>query len=132
MRRSACGGELQTRHRIILSDSRRMKRIKDESIDLVVTSPPYPMIRMWDGLFSSISPNAKNALENNDGNGAFEAMHLELDKVWCELHRVLKKGAFACINIGDAVRTIGDRFQLYSNHSRIISSFRAIGFDCLP
>jgi len=123
---------METQHRIILSDSRRMNRIKDESIDLVVTSPPYPMIRMWDGLFSSISPDAKSALENNYGNSAFEAMHLELDKVWHELHRVLKKGAFACINIGDAVRTIGDRFQLYPNHSRIISSFRAIGFDCLP
>ncbi len=123
---------IETKHRIVLSDSRRMNRIKDESIDLVVTSPPYPMIRMWDGLFSSISPDAKNALENNDGNGAFEAMHIELDKVWHELHRVLKEGSFACINIGDAVRTIGDRFQLYPNHSRIISSFRAIGFDCLP
>lgn len=109
-----------------------MNGIKDESIDLVVTSPPYPMIRMWDELFSSISPAAKNALDNNDGKGAFEAMHLELDKVWHELYRVLKKGSFACINIGDAVRTIGERFQLYPNHSRIISSFRAIGFDCLP
>jgi len=109
-----------------------MNRIKDESIDLVVTSPPYPMIRMWDGLFSSISPDAKKFLDNRDGNGAFEAMHLELDKVWHELYRVLKEGSFACINIGDAVRTIGDRFQLYPNHSRIISSFRAIGFDCLP
>jgi len=87
---------------------------------------------MWDRLFSSISPAAKNALENNDGNGAFEAMHLELDKVWFELHRVLKKGSFACVNIGDAVRTIGDGFKLYPNHSRIISSFRTIGFDCLP
>lgn len=109
-----------------------MGRIKDESIDLVVTSPPYPMISMWDGLFSSISPEAEKFLENNDGNGAFEAMHLELDKVWRELYRVLKKGSFACVNIGDAVRTIGDRFKLYPNHSRIISSFRAIGFDCLP
>jgi len=90
------------------------------------------MIRMWDGLFSSLSPDAKSALANSDGNGAFEAMHLELDKVWHELYRVLKEGSFACINIGDAVRTIGDRFQLYPNHSRIISSFRAIGFDCLP
>ena len=123
---------IKTEHRIVLSDSRRMNRIKNESIDLIVTSPPYPMIRMWDGLFSSLSPDAKSALENNDGNGAFEAMHLELDKVWHELHRVLKEGSFACINIGDAVRTIGGRFQLYPNHSRITSSFRAIGFDCLP
>lgn len=109
-----------------------MNGIKDESIDLVVTSPPYPMIKMWDGLFSFMSADIRNALKDSDGNSAFEAMHMELDKVWRELHRVLKEGSFACINIGDAVRTIGDRFQLYSNHSRIISAFRAAGFDCLP
>jgi DNA modification methylase len=109
-----------------------MNGIKDESIDLVVTSPPYPMIEMWDQLFSFLSPEAGKALGNGDGNIAFEYMHSELDRVWRELHRVLKEGSFACINIGDAVRNIGGRFQLYSNHSRIISSFRTIGFDCLP
>ena len=55
----------------------------------------------------------------NDGNLAFEAMHRELDKVWGELYRVLKPGSFACINIGDATRSIGDRFQRYPNHTRI-------------
>ena len=58
-------------------------------------------------------------------------MH-QLDKVWSELFRVLRTGSFACINIGDATRTIGDRFQLYSNHSRIINAFRQLGFDTLP
>ena len=59
-------------------------------------------------------------------------MHVELDKVWRELGRVLKPGAFACINIGDATRTLAGRFRLYSNHSRIMAAFRNEGFDCLP
>jgi DNA modification methylase len=109
-----------------------MKDIGDGSIDLVVTSPPYPMIEMWDDLFSSLSPAGADALRIGDGNSAFEAMHMELDKVWRELYRVLKYGAFACINIGDATRSIGGRFRLYSNHSRIIGTFRTLGFDCLP
>jgi len=109
-----------------------MKDIGDDSIDLVVTSPPYPMIEMWDGLFSSLSPACADGLKLGDGNAAFEAMHLELDLVWRELYRVLKPGAFACINIGDATRTIGDRFRLYPNHSRIVSRFHRLGFDCLP
>jgi DNA modification methylase len=123
---------MKTRHKLFISDARIMGEIKDQSIDLVVTSPPYPMIQMWDELFSSLSPNVSTSLRSNDGNAAFETMHRELDAVWRELFRILKPGSYACINIGDAARSIGDRFQLYSNHSRIINSFRAIGFDCLP
>jgi len=59
-------------------------------------------------------------------------MHSELDKVWGECKRVLKPGCFACINIGDATRTLDNRFQLYPNHSRIISAFLQLGFDSLP
>lgn len=109
-----------------------MTEVRDESVDLIVTSPPYPMIQMWDDLFASLSPKARDALEKSNGNEAFEAMHVELDRVWHESWRVLKPGAFACINIGDATRTIGGRFRLYSNHSRIISMFRSLGFDSLP
>ncbi len=123
---------MHTKHKIIFSDSRNLSELKDDSIDLVVTSPPYPMIQMWDDLFSSMSNDVKNALTLNDGNSAFEAMHRELDKIWAELYRVLRIGSFACINIGDATRTIGERFQLYSNHSRIINTFRLLGFDTLP
>jgi DNA modification methylase len=123
---------MKTNHRVIVSDSRAMREMDDESIDLVITSPPYPMIQMWDGMFSSLSPAVRGCLENGDGNGAFEAMHIELDKVWGEVRRVLKPGTFACINIGDATRTIGDRFRLYSNHSRITNAFHALGFDVLP
>ena len=123
---------MKTIHKTILSDSRNLSEIADESIDLVVTSPPYPMIQMWDELFTSMSGDVKNALAENDGNAAFEAMHCELDKVWRECNRVLKPGCFACINIGDATRTLDGRFQLYSNNSRIISAFLKLGFDSLP
>jgi len=123
---------MKTTHKLIISDSRSLTSLGDESIDLAVTSPPYPMIQMWDGLFGSMSGDAKNALAENIGTAAFEAMHLELDKVWAELKRVLKPGSFACINIGDATRTLGTRFQLFPNHSRIITAFLKLGFDALP
>jgi DNA modification methylase len=90
------------------------------------------MIQMWDSLFSSQSDDIKRALEAAEGSKAFELMHLELDKVWNGMFRVLKNGSFMCINIGDAVRTISERFSLYPNHSRIIASCQKIGFDPLP
>lgn len=113
-------------------NARKLSKIPNNAIDLVVTSPPYPMIQMWDELFSSLSAPIQKALKKDDGNTAFSLMHQELDAVWTELYRVLKNGAFLCINIGDAIRTIGDKFQLFSNHSRILSFCTGIGFDALP
>ena len=108
-----------TTHKIIFNNSNNMKYLPDESIELVVTSPPYPMIEMWDQIFASQNEKINRALTQNDGPGAFELMHQELDKVWDELYRVLKVGGLACINIGDATRTINGHFALYTNHSRI-------------
>ncbi|MBI5127289.1 site-specific DNA-methyltransferase [Candidatus Roizmanbacteria bacterium] len=109
-----------------------MDYLKSNSVDLVVTSPPYPMISMWDKMFNKQNKMMEKKLEQNDGKSAFQLMHKELDKVWSELYRVLKPGAIACINIGDATRTLNSNFQLYPNHSRIINYCFGIGFEILP
>lgn len=59
-------------------------------------------------------------------------MHHELDKVWEECYRGLKEGAFMCINIGNATRTVGGTFSLYSNHVRIIQSCERLDMVALP
>ena len=59
-------------------------------------------------------------------------MHAELDRAWAEVHRVLAPGGIACINIGDATRTIGERFTLWPNHARILEACGLFGFDNLP
>lgn len=109
-----------------------MHEIENESISLVVTSPVYPIIDLWDNLFSKMNPKIKDALDVQDGSLAFELMHQELDKTWAEVYRVLKSGGIACINVGDAVRTIGKEFRLYANHSRILDSCLKLGFSSLP
>ena len=81
---------MKTIHRIYYEDSKDMTSIEDESVDLMITSPPYPMIEMWDVIFSQQNPSIKNALENQDGNLAFDLMHKELDKVWKEVARVTR------------------------------------------
>jgi len=123
---------LETTHRIHVADSSNLAFLADSSVALVVTSPPYPMIEMWDDLFRQRIPEVNEALKAEDGRRAFELMHKDLDQVWAEVFRVLIDGGFACINIGDATRKIGDRFQLYSNHSRILSECFRLGFDVLP
>jgi modification methylase len=66
------------------------------------------------------------------GGEAFELMHRELFPVWDTVYRVLKPGGFACINIGDATRTIDSEFCLYANHARILQYLSGKGFSALP
>lgn len=123
---------MKTAHQIFFKNASNMKDVPDKFVDLVVTSPPYPMIEMWDKSFSKQNTAIAEALENKDGKTAFELMNKELDKVWKEVYRVLKDGGIACINIGDATRKIGNEFNLYSNHSRILQSCLKLGFSSLP
>jgi len=123
---------LKTSHLICIGDAGSMAEIENETIDLVVTSPPYPMIQMWDDLFGQADPEIADALSDLDGARAFERMHRQLDPVWDELQRILKSGGMACINIGDATRTVGDQFQLFPNHARVISKFLSLSFSQLP
>ncbi len=123
---------METVHTIQISDARNLSGVENATVDLVVTSPPYPMIKMWDALFSALSEEVEKKLSEDEGDHAFELMHRELDKVWKELFRVTKPGSFVCINIGDATRTVGGAFQLYSNHARIIQGMKEQGFDSLP
>ncbi|MHA1409766.1 MAG: DNA-methyltransferase [Candidatus Odinarchaeia archaeon] len=112
--------KIDTHHKIIFSDSRSMKEIKDNSVQLILTSPPYPMIEMWDQLFTGL------------GCDTFEKMHKYLRNVWEECYRILIDGGIACINIGDATRRINGKFRLYPNHSKIIEHCEEIGFTTLP
>ena len=123
---------MQTQHIINIGNSQNLDKVEDESVNLIVTSPPYPMIEMWDEIFGKLNNDITVALENNEGYKAYDLMNKELNKVWLEVDRVLVSGGIACINIGDATRKIGDSFQLYSNHSRIINFFEQRGYQVLP
>lgn len=101
-------------------------------MDLIVTSPPYPMIEMWDDIFSSLNPEIGEALSRGDDTNAYRMMHLCLDEVWDECDRVLKPNGFVCINIGDATRTLKDDFKLYPNHATIVDYFLSHGYSVLP
>ncbi|MXV63400.1 site-specific DNA-methyltransferase [Natronorubrum sp. JWXQ-INN-674] len=123
---------METIHRVFVGDSRELAAIDDSSVELAVTSPPYPMIEMWDDLFTGLDPAIGDALASGDGRTAFEAMHAQLDLVWDELERVLVDGGIACINVGDATRSLDDSFRVYANHARVLEAFESRGFDPLP
>ena len=123
---------MSTEHKVLFADSSNMERISDNSIDLMVTSPPYPMVSMWDAMFIEMNQKINEHMESGNPKLAFEAMHKNLDSIWLETYRVLKNGGIACINIGDATRTFQNDFQLFNSHSRIMNYCISIGFTNLP
>jgi modification methylase len=130
---------MHTEHRIVLGDSRQMLELQDGSVHLMVTSPPYPMIKMWDCFFTDLDPKIRKLWQKLQKDGdektvrqIYDGMHDYLGEVWQETYRVLVEGGIACINIGDATRTVNGKFQLYPNHSRITEICGKIGFTTLP
>jgi len=130
---------MSLQHRIIFGNSQQMFELESGSVQLMVTSPPYPMIAMWDDQFCDSDPKIAEFWQKLNLTGAeetvrqiYDVMHHNLAKVWAETFRVLCDGGLVAINIGDATRRINDRFQLFPNHSRIIEECEKIGFTTLP
>lgn len=119
--------------RVLVGDAQaHLAALPPGAAQLVVTSPPYPMIAMWDALFAQQRPAIGEALAQDQGWAAFEAMHQRLDGVWRECVRVLSPGGLMCVNIGDATRSVGGTFALYPNHARILLALVGLGMTPLP
>ena len=114
--------EKTTVHRLINGDSRDLSFLDDDSIHLVVTSPPY-----W---------NLKRYNDNPDQLGHiqdYESFLFELEKVWRHVYRVLVPGGRLVCVVGDvcvARRNFG-RHLVFPLHSDISVICRRIGFDNL-
>jgi site-specific DNA-methyltransferase (cytosine-N4-specific) len=113
-----------------------MPEVDDQSVHLMLTSPPYPMIQMWDAPFCKVDKRIEQLwqkLSAPDVVGKiYDLMHENLAKTWQETFRVLVEGGIVAINIGDATRRLNNKFQLFPNHSRIIETCEKIGFTTLP
>lgn len=105
--------------KIIIGDSRKMVEVDDNSIDLVVTSPPYWHIKDY-------------GVEGQIGYGQSLHEYLkDLYRVWKECYRVLKLGRRLVINIGDqfARSIIYGRYKVIPLHAEFIAQCEDIGFD---
>jgi len=105
--------------RIIIGDSRRMSELNDESIDLIITSPPYWHIKDY-------------GVRGQIGYGQDLHQYLKnLYYVWGECFRVLKEGGRFCLNIGDqfARSIIYGRYKVIPLHAEFIAQCESIGFD---
>lgn len=109
----------KTRHKIINGDSRHMSELKDKSIHLIVTSPPYWQLKDY---------GTEDQIGFHDD---YETYINHLNLTWQECFRVLHKGCRLCINIGDqfARSTYYGRYKVIPIHTEIIKFCEMIGFD---
>ncbi|MFA5223637.1 MAG: DNA methyltransferase [Candidatus Omnitrophota bacterium] len=109
----------KTLHKIIIGDSRRMEEVRNESVHLVITSPPYWQLKDY----------------GNGGqigfNDSYEDYINNLNLVWNQCYRVLHKGCRLCINIGDqfARSVYYGRYKIIPIRTEIIKFCETIGFD---
>ena len=113
----------KTSHRLRLGDARNLSWIPDQSVHLVVTSPPY-----WN-LKEYARDNASQLGDILDYN-LFLA---ELDKVWKQCARVLVPGGRMCCVVGDVCvpRKRAGRHYVMPLHADIQVRSRELGLDCL-
>lgn len=112
---------MQTEHKIYFQDSRDLSNIPDNSVQLIITSPPYWNRKDYDH-------------ENQIGyNQTYEDYVEDLNQVWSECYRVLHPGCKMCVNIGDLyTRTIEyGRHKIISIRTDVIKYCESIGFDFL-
>jgi len=113
---------IPTYHKLILGDSRKFSKIDDESVHLVVTSPPYWNLKKYEE-----STGQLGNIEDYD-----EFLN-EINKIWSECFRVLVPGGRLIIVVGDVCisRKQSGRHYVMPLHASIIESCRKIGFDNL-
>ncbi len=109
----------KSQHKIINGDSRRMSELPDESVHLIITSPPYWQLKDY---------GADNQIGFND---RYESYINNLSLVWKECYRVLHKGCRLCVNIGDqfARAVYYGRYKVIPIREEIIKFCETIGFD---
>lgn len=110
---------MKTLHKIIIGDSRKMDEVSDESVQLVITSPPYWQLKDY---------GATNQIGYNNN---YEDYINNLNIVWNECYRVLENGCRLCINIGDqfARSVFYGRYKIIPIRTEIIRFCETIGFD---
>lgn len=111
-----------TSHRLHLGDARDLSCIDDQSVHLIVTSPPYFTLKKYE--------NNENQLAEIED---YESFLDELDKVWRECARVLVPGGRICCVVGDVCvsRRAGGRHYILPLHADLQVRARKIGLDCL-
>lgn len=116
---------LPSHHELHLGDARDLSMLEPESVDLVVTSPPYFNIKDYE-----------NGTGGDDQLGdidEYERFNAEIDRVWEQCYEKLVPGGRMCVVVGDVLRSRSEhgRHRVLPLHATIQEHCTDIGFDNL-
>jgi modification methylase len=120
---SQTANSMPTKHQLVLGDARDLSFISDESVHLVVTSPPYWTLKRYED-----HPSQMGHMKE------YEVFLAELEKVWRHVYRVLVPGGRLVCVVGDVClsrRQNAGRHVVVPLHADICVQSRRIGFDNL-
>jgi DNA modification methylase len=117
-----------TRHLLVEGDARDLSWIADESVHLVVTSPPYGLLKAY-----AEAPGQLGNGADPTSVVAYEAFLDELDRCWQECERVLVPGGRICCVVGDIClsRRAAGRHHVLPLAADIQVRARGLGLDNL-
>jgi site-specific DNA-methyltransferase (adenine-specific) len=122
MHSKSISGETKTKHRLYQGDARDFSFLEDQSVHLVITSPPYWKLKRY-------NENAAQLGHVQD----YEEFLEDLKKVWAECYRVLVPGGRLVCVVGDVClsRKENGRHVVVPLHADICVICRKLGFDNL-
>jgi DNA modification methylase len=114
--------EIPTTHDLRLGDARALGEIPEESVHLVITSPPYFDLKTY----------PENGAQLG-GVHDYEIFLKELDRAWAQCLRVLVPGGRLIIVVGDVCRSrrMFGEHQVIPLHASIADHCRELGFNNL-
>lgn len=116
---------LPSEHGLYQADSRNLSFLDDESLHLVVTSPPYFNIKDYEN-----GTGGEDQLGDID---AYEHFNDQIDKVWKECYDKLVPGGRMVVVVGDVLRSRSEhgRHRVIPLHATIQEHCIEIGYDNL-
>ncbi len=115
--------QVPTMHSLYHGDARNVLRLKEESVHLVLTSPPYWTLKEY--------RDSEGQLGHVED---YEQFLIELDKIWSRCFAALVPGGRLICVVGDVClsrRENGGRHTVVPLHASIQEHCRKLGFDNL-
>lgn len=116
---------LPTEHELYQGDARDLSMLDPESVELVVTSPPYFNLKDYE--------NGTGGEDQLGDINDYEGFNEQIDQVWRQCYEKLIPGGRLCVVVGDVLRSRSEhgRHRVLPLHATIQEHCIDIGFDNL-
>lgn len=103
-------------NKIYNQSATKMSQVEDNSVDLIITSPPYFNIKDYSLDGNQLAKHSKTNVKDIGAQNDFSSYILMLQKIWKECERVLRPNGKLCINVPLLPMLKSDYNSHYNRH----------------